>query len=209
VKKASAPLSLLEIRSRSIYQTLYKPVARYNSRTCILWNKWFILSAKHNACRSLRLKTLHCLLTDIRRAAPRPLLGLPRQLVDGLYIQTRSSSGTCNKTQIPCWLTRFQVLTATSTKMTVSWDVATCSLVYIDRASVNLYHTTRGNIPEDNLHTVFIDWLIPCWFNNAFVLHTLCRFEWRDNLYEFEWAWKDVRKRIYNVIAWKLPGRTE
>jgi hypothetical protein len=65
---------------------------------------------------------------------------------------------------------RYQVLTATSMKMAVFWDVSLCSLVYIDRrfrgaychivalmmeavssseTSVSMYQTRR-NIPEDN-----------------------------------------------------------
>jgi hypothetical protein len=69
---------------------------------------------------------------------------------------------------------RFRVLTAASMKMTVFWDVATCSLVEVYRrfrgaycdialmmeaestseTSVNFYQTTRRNNPEDShLHT--------------------------------------------------------
>jgi hypothetical protein len=61
---------------------------------------------------------------------------------------------------------RFQVLTAASMKMTVSWDVASCRLVEVYRCfmaialmmevvsisetSINFYQTTRRNIPEDS-----------------------------------------------------------
>jgi hypothetical protein len=47
----------------------------------------------------------------------------------------------------------FEVLTATSTKIAVFWNVAPCSLVDIDQhfrgAKDNIYETTRCNIPED------------------------------------------------------------
>jgi hypothetical protein len=46
---------------------------------------------------------------------------------------------------------RFQVLTATSMKMTVFWDVAPCSLVQAGRRLRGTYcQTTWCNIPEDS-----------------------------------------------------------
>jgi hypothetical protein len=74
-------------------------------------------------------------------------------------------------------MVRFQVLTATSMKTAVFWDVAPCSLVDIDdvsevlavsiirvmslvalvietvstsETSVNIYQASRRNVPEDN-----------------------------------------------------------
>jgi hypothetical protein len=51
---------------------------------------------------------------------------------------------------------RFQLLTASSIKMTVFWDVAPCNLVALimeavgtSETSVNFYQTTWHNIPED------------------------------------------------------------
>jgi hypothetical protein len=59
-----------------------------------------------------------------------------------------------NKTNLTI-MVRFEVLTAMSTKMAVFWDAAPCSLVdneerTISETSVNIYETTRRNIPEDN-----------------------------------------------------------
>jgi hypothetical protein len=55
---------------------------------------------------------------------------------------------------------RFQLLTATSMKMAVFWDVVTCSLIYINRrfrgalrpseTSVSNYQTAWRNAPQDS-----------------------------------------------------------
>jgi hypothetical protein len=55
---------------------------------------------------------------------------------------------------------RFQILTATSMKMTVMWDVGPCSLSYhpydgaasTSLTSVNFYQTTRRSIPESSIN---------------------------------------------------------
>jgi hypothetical protein len=77
----------------------------------------------------------------------------------------------------------FQVLTATSMKMTVFWDVAQCSLVQIDRrfrggiieavstseTSVNFYQTTRRNIAEDS----HLQCLTHCFYNESAIVTNL------------------------------------
>jgi hypothetical protein len=89
---------------------------------------------------------------------------------------------------------RFEVLTATSMKMTVFWDVAPCSRIDIDwrfgwayclhhhgffnflmrkvvrssGKSVNIYHTTGCYIPEDNnLHKFNDSWYFLNWSRNS------------------------------------------
>jgi hypothetical protein len=45
----------------------------------------------------------------------------------------KSSNVEYSRLPIEAYLVRFQVLTAASMKVTVSWDVAPCSLAEIDR----------------------------------------------------------------------------
>jgi hypothetical protein len=88
--------------------------------------------------------------------------------------------------QIRVQLVRFYVLTAASTKMTVFWDAAPCSLVLKMEAvstserSINFYHTTRRNIPENS--------------RPLFAVVSSNRKRW------LEWMWR--------VFDWNSKGRT-
>jgi hypothetical protein len=66
-------------------------------------------------------------------------------------------------------------------KMSVFWDVALCSLVFTDvseaasttEMSVNFYHTTRCNIPEDSHFNLVLVYLSTAYIHNYNVFHSM------------------------------------